>query len=126
MTYYCTSPRYVLVGRPKLICKADGSWDGKIPRCRPKNYKDPSDRLLDLGGRSAIDKDVDSLENLSEGGGLSVVPLGGVGGRTPVRKRGRPFRTQPAVPNIKEKSGTFFGNMYYFSLTKIIRFIYTV
>ena len=104
LTYYCTSPRYVLVGRPKLICRADGSWDGKIPRCRPKDRKDPLDRLLDLGGRGATSND-ESLEKISEGGGLSVVPLGGIGGRTPIRTRDRPFRTQPAVPNIREKSG---------------------
>ena len=105
LTYYCTSPRYVLVGRPKLICKADGSWDGKIPRCRPKDRKDPLDRLLDLGGRGVSGKDVDSLEKLSDGGGVSVTPLGGIGGRTPIRTRNGPFRTQPAVPNIREKSG---------------------
>ena len=105
LPYYCTSPRYVLVGRPKLICKADGSWDGRIPKCRPKDRKDPLDRLLDLGGRDVEAKDVEGLEKLSKGGGLSIVPLGGVGGRSPMRTRERPFRTQPAVPNIRKKPG---------------------
>ena len=104
LTYYCTSPRYVLVGRPKLICKADGSWDGKIPRCRPKDRKDSLDRLLDLSSRGTINKDSVEL-SLKEKLGLSVSPRSELGSRTPIRTRERPFRTQPAVPNVRDKSG---------------------
>ena len=105
LTYYCLSPRYVLVGRPKLICKADGSWDGKIPKCRLKDRKDPLDRLLELGGARAKEKVSDRL---AEAGGLTVNPLSAIGNRTPMRPRDRaPFRTQPAVPNVREKSGKY-------------------
>ena len=107
------SPRYVLVGRPKLICKADGSWDGKIPRCRPKDRKDPLDRLLELGGRGSLESGGRSNEQLKEGLGLTVNPLSAIGSRTPVRTRDRPFRTQPAVPNIRDKPGNFHVNLNY-------------
>ena len=104
LTYYCLSPRYVLVGRPKLICKADGSWDGKIPKCRLKDRKDPLDRLLELGGARAKEKLNEKLTEASAG--LTVNPLSAIGNRTPMRPRDRaPFRTQPAVPNVREKSG---------------------
>lgn len=33
-TYYCTSPRFVLTGVPKLNCLKDGTWDGETPKCR--------------------------------------------------------------------------------------------
>ena len=33
-SYYCTSPRHVLVGVPKLTCRIDGSWDAALPECR--------------------------------------------------------------------------------------------
>merc|ERR1712029_869878 len=33
-SYYCTSPRHVLVGVPKLNCRIDGSWDAALPECR--------------------------------------------------------------------------------------------
>ena len=33
-SYYCTSPRHVLVGVPKLTCRIDGSWDATLPECR--------------------------------------------------------------------------------------------
>ena len=73
--------------------------------CRPKDRKDPLDRLLDLGGRGPIDQEVASNKNSKEGGGLLVNPLSGIGSRTPIRSRDRPFRTQPAVPNVKDNSG---------------------
>merc|ERR1719461_1721933 len=34
VTYYCTSPRYVLVGVPKLQCLKDGTYDAPTPECR--------------------------------------------------------------------------------------------
>ena len=34
VTYYCTSPRYVLVGVPKLQCQKDGTYDAPTPECR--------------------------------------------------------------------------------------------
>ena len=36
VTYYCTSPRYVLVGVPKLQCLKDGTYDAPTPECRPR------------------------------------------------------------------------------------------
>ena len=48
LTYYCTSPRYVLVGRPKLVCSEDGSWNGRTPSCRSKDRQDPLEKLLDI------------------------------------------------------------------------------
>jgi hypothetical protein len=30
-TYYCTAPRHKLVGKAKLTCLADGSWDAPTP-----------------------------------------------------------------------------------------------
>ena len=104
LTYYCVSPRYVLVGRPKLICKADGGWDGRTPKCRLKDRKNPLDRLLELGGRSVPAKDKEMSDSRSEEG-LSVVPLGGAGVRKPTRHRERPFQSQPAVPNRRPAIG---------------------
>jgi hypothetical protein len=61
--------------------------------------------LLELGGRGALDKVLESHEKMKEGGGLTVNPLSAIGSRTPMRTRDRPFRTQPAVPNNREKPG---------------------
>ena len=32
-TYYCTSAKHKLVGKPKLTCLPDGSWDAPVPEC---------------------------------------------------------------------------------------------
>jgi len=61
--------------------------------------------LLELGGRGSLDQDVGSNEKIKEIAGLTVNPLSAIGSRTPMRTRDRPFRTQPAVPNIREKPG---------------------
>lgn len=39
--YYCTSPRQVLVGVPKLTCLQDGTWDAPFPECRSRESKPP-------------------------------------------------------------------------------------
>jgi len=36
-TYYCTTPRHVLVGVPKLNCLKEGTWDAPFPECRPRD-----------------------------------------------------------------------------------------
>ncbi len=48
-TYYCTSPRHVLVGVPKLTCMKDGSWDAAVPECRPRET--PSSPTVSLAGQ---------------------------------------------------------------------------
>ena len=30
-SYYCTTPRHVLVGVPKLTCLKEGTWDAPFP-----------------------------------------------------------------------------------------------
>jgi hypothetical protein len=32
-TYYCTSAKHKLSGKPKLTCLPDGSWDAPVPEC---------------------------------------------------------------------------------------------
>lgn len=41
-SYYCTSPRFVLTGVPKLNCLKDGSWDAEAPKCRPRESEPPA------------------------------------------------------------------------------------
>ena len=50
-SYYCTSPRHVLVGVPKLTCRKDGAWDAPTPECRPRNDQQPPP--LDTAGIGA-------------------------------------------------------------------------
>ncbi len=32
-TYYCTSAKHKLAGKPKLTCLPEGSWDAPVPEC---------------------------------------------------------------------------------------------
>ena len=32
--------RYILVGRPKLMCTEDGSWNGETPSCRSRDRQE--------------------------------------------------------------------------------------
>ena len=54
-SYYCTTPRHVLVGLPKLNCLKDGTWDGDFPKCRLRDVapevtkeKNPNSRFPNL------------------------------------------------------------------------------
>ena len=53
LTYYCTNSRYMLVGRPKLMCTEDGSWNGETPSCRSKDRQDPLEKLLEMTSASS-------------------------------------------------------------------------
>ena len=92
--YYCTSPRHMLMGAPKLTCLADGSWDAPTPVCKPRDRKSPvPDKtpvtpLYDTEGRPVV----------SSGPGFSVVR------DSPPKRRVPNFRRKP-IPIQREPTG---------------------
>jgi hypothetical protein len=80
--YYCTSPRHVLVGVPKLTCRKDGSWDAPFPECRSREVK-PGLRPQDQVPLPSLNRPGQPFDRESP-----------ILGRRPIRKNSIPLRPQ--------------------------------
>lgn len=104
-SYYCVSPRHVLIGVPKLTCRTDGSWDAEVPHCRPRDRKQP------------VEPEEPTLPTITKP--VFTRPRDAPIARRPIRKKPIPRdptmferpRPRPSFPPLKKNDGPLDENI---------------